>query len=211
MKKIEQHQIFDNAFLSGCAWHKRLMIPLVNEIFGKDIPLDAYIERSANEQFKHGKNSKNEDVLIKRITDSLVKVGNRYYHLECESKNDGQILIRIGDYDMQIAMSDAIYDNLTDAYGKARITKIEYENIITLCIDVVSEITKDVKFRERLVNIMGNEVLLTAEERGLDKGLKALVNSLKKHCDNFQSLYKEVISNEEYRHCSEEQVKKYYN
>lgn len=57
---------------------------------------------------------------------------------------------------------------------------------------------------------MGNEVLRTAEERGLDKGLKALVDTLKKYCSDFQSLYKEIISNEDYANYTEEQVKKFY-
>ena len=47
-------------------------------------------------------------------------------------------------------------------------------------------------------------------EDGINQGLKALVNSLKKHYDDFQSLYREVVSNEEYENCSEEQVRKYY-
>jgi len=57
---------------------------------------------------------------------------------------------------------------------------------------------------------MGNEVLRTAEERGLDIGLKALVDTLKKYCKDFKSLYKEVISNEAYANFTEEQVKKFY-
>ncbi len=45
---------------------------------------------------------------------------------------------------------------------------------------------------------------------GLDQGLKALVSSLKKYIKDFDALYKEVISNEEYSRMTKEEVKKYY-
>lgn len=111
--EINQHQIFDNAFLSCCVWHKRLMIPLVNEIFNKNIPADAFIESETNEQYRKGSDSTGKEKLIKRITDALIRVGGGKYHLECESKNDGQILIRIAEYDMQIAFLDAVLENHT--------------------------------------------------------------------------------------------------
>ena len=263
-KVINQHQIFDNAFLSGCSWHKRLMIPIANEAFSINIPKDSYIEHSANEHFRQGTN----ETLIKRITDALVRVNAGKYHLECESKNDGQILMRIGDYDMQIAISDAeysnysvkmvlpetaviflrshnklppkgticyyekdqflthtipfiqvrkyslkdlssknlyllfpfyliryehainntptkfelieneahkVYDYLTDAYKNNSINLTEYGNILMLCRDVVSALCKDkenTENKERLINAMGNEVLLTLEERGILKGIE---------------------------------------
>ena len=111
--KGNNHQIFDNAFLSECAWHKRLLIPLINEIFDKNIPEDAEIEHPTNEQFRQGlkqeKSGENKETLIKRITDVLIKVDNTSYHFECESKNNGEILVRIAEYDMQIALSDVKY------------------------------------------------------------------------------------------------------
>lgn len=103
-----------------------------------------------------------------------------------------------------------MYNKLTKAYDDKLLSRKEYEDIITLCNDVVKEKSKGSQLAERLVEIMGNEVLKTAEERGLDKGLKALVTSLKKHYDNFQSLNAEVISNEEFKDYTKEQVKRYY-
>lgn len=260
-----QHQIFDNAFLSECAWHKRLLIPLINEVFHKRIPEDAIIEHSANEQFSQENVDAEKETLIKRITDALICVGNEKYHFECESKNDGEILIRIGEYDMQIAFNDAIYENYTvkmnlpetavvflrnhrklpeegaisynkgnqvlthkipflkvvkytleelvhkhlyillpfylmryehaikntpskyelieneahkvydiivSEYEKGNLTKTECENILVICKDVVSVISKNTEIHERLVNTMGNEILLTAEERGIVKGIE---------------------------------------
>lgn len=57
---------------------------------------------------------------------------------------------------------------------------------------------------------MGDEVFRTAEERGLDKGLKALVDTLKEFCPDFQSLYEKIVLNADYSNFTEDQVRKYY-
>jgi len=49
------------------------------------------------------------------------------------------------------------------------------------------------------------------EERQKEKGLKALVNSLQKCLPDFEELYKLVVSNEEYKDYTKEQVRKYYS
>lgn len=95
--------------MSACAWSKRLLIPLINEIFGKEIPENAEIERNANEQFEHIQDENQEEHLVRRISDTLITVYGKRYHFECESKNDGEILIRVVDYDMQIALHNAQY------------------------------------------------------------------------------------------------------
>lgn len=298
------YHVYDNAFLSACAWDKRLLIPLINEIFKKNLSENADVERTPNDFTFHQKTPNDADQLVKRITDALIRVDGEKYHFECESKNDGEILIRIADYDLQIAIDGAkyhnhsvsmtlsdtaviylrnhrnlpeegivtytkgnnslihhipyfeisdykldyldekhlyilmpfylmryeyaivnntvskftlieneanhVYNKLTKAYNNKLLSEKEYEDIITLCNDVVKEMSKGSQLAERLVEIMGNEVLMTAEERGLDKGLKALVDTLKEFCPDFQSLYKKIVANSDYANVTEEQVKKYY-
>ena len=46
-----------------------------------------------------------------------------------------------------------------------------------LCEDVVITLSNNTDIKERLVNVMGTEVLLTAEERGEDK-LGTLISKL---------------------------------
>ena len=48
------------------------------------------------------------------------------------------------------------------------------------------------------------------ENKGVEKGLKALVTSLKEYVSDFDSLYNAVIKNEEYSKVSREEVMKYY-
>ena len=281
-QKIKQHQIFDNAFLSGCAWHKRLLIPLINEVFNKNIPEDAVIEGLSNEHFKQGLDDENDDRLIKRITDALIKANGERYHFECESKNDGEILIRIAEYDTQIAINDAkyeeysvivnlpqtaviflrnhrnipkegiiyysngnqvlshkipflkvgnysleylsenhlyilfpfylmryehaikntpskydliekefqrVYDYIINAYDDGRLTQKECANIAVLCIDVANEISRNTDIHERLVNTMGYEILLTAEERG---EVKMAIHNIKNAMEAFSLSFDEV-------------------
>lgn len=47
-------------------------------------------------------------------------------------------------------------------------------------------------------------------EEGLAEGLKAMVSILKKHIKNFDELYKEIISDENYKDVTVEEVRKYY-
>lgn len=46
-------------------------------------------------------------------------------------------------------------------------------------------------------------------EKGLEKGLQILVRSLKYHAKDFESLYADVIRNEEYKSVTREEVKRY--
>lgn len=46
-------------------------------------------------------------------------------------------------------------------------------------------------------------------EKGMEKGLQILVRSLKYHAKDFESLYADVIRNEEYKSVTREEVKRY--
>lgn len=109
---ISRH-IYDDAFLSACSWAKRLLIPLINEVFGTDISERAKITMAPNEQYSHKKDAKGHERLIKRITDALIRVEGSTYHFEAESKNDGRILMRIAEYDTLIAHNDGFYEGNT--------------------------------------------------------------------------------------------------
>jgi hypothetical protein len=52
--------------------------------------------------------------------------------------------------------------------------------------------------------------LLYEENKGIEKGLKVLVRSLKDYIKDFDSLYKAVTKNEDYKDVSREEVMKYY-
>ncbi len=98
--------IYDGAFwtiLNDC---RKLIIPLINEIFGEAYTGEEEIRFFPNEHFLNQQDKANKE----RITDTnfaiLGKIPKKY-HLECESSlPDGKITIRLFEYDAQIALDE---------------------------------------------------------------------------------------------------------
>ena len=84
---------------------KRLIVPLVNEMFGENWQETENVELYQNEVFiTTGADEK-------RITDSNFTIGNsRRYHIECQSSVDGTMTVRIFEYSTQIAITTAESD-----------------------------------------------------------------------------------------------------
>ena len=98
--------VYDGVFrtiLNDC---KKLVIPVINEIFHESYTGDEKIEFSPNEHFL----DQQDEADKRRITDTNFKIFGRTtkkYHLECESSYpDGRITIRLFEYDAQIALDE---------------------------------------------------------------------------------------------------------
>lgn len=98
--------IYDVAFrtiLNDC---QRLILPMINESFGESYTGDEEIQFSLNEHFIAQHDGANKE----RITDTNFTVFGRIqkkYHIECESSlPDGKIMIRLFEYDAQIALDE---------------------------------------------------------------------------------------------------------
>ena len=104
---------YDDAFRTMEGMCDDLVIPFVGHMFKENYGKEAIIKRLRNEHFVEHEDGSEE----KRITDSSFEIVSKdvakKYHLECESKKyDGTILIRIFEYDSQIAKNtyeDNIY------------------------------------------------------------------------------------------------------
>ncbi len=98
--------IYDGAFrtiLNDC---RKLVIPVINEIFGETYTREEEIQFFPNEHFIDQQDKTNRE----RITDTnftiLGKIPKKY-HIECESSlPDGRITIRLFEYDAQIALDE---------------------------------------------------------------------------------------------------------
>ena len=75
-------------------------------------------------------------------------------------------------YELIEKEANSVYYTITKAHETGELTRTEYENLLVLCKDIVDEISRSTDINERLVEIMGNEILLTAEERGIAKGIE---------------------------------------
>lgn len=104
---------YDDAFKTMYIECDDLLLPLVNEMFDEQYDSTASIIRRGNEHFMGQDERDNQE---KRITDSLFDIRFndivKRYHIECESsKYDGSILIRLFEYDAQIALDEGYHDN----------------------------------------------------------------------------------------------------
>ena len=98
---------YDHAFRIMETECDDLLIPFVSHMFGEEYDQTAIVKRLRNEHFMESKENEEK----KRITDSDFEIVFRNiakkYHLECESKRyDGTILVRIFEYDAQIALDE---------------------------------------------------------------------------------------------------------
>lgn len=91
--------IYDGAFRTVLNDCRKLILPLINEIFGEDYTGDEKIEFSPNEHFIDQQDAADQE----RITDSnftVIGKTRKKYHLECESSlPDRRITIRLFEYD----------------------------------------------------------------------------------------------------------------
>ncbi len=95
--------IYDGVFrtiLNDC---RKLVIPIINEIFGETYTGDEEVSFFPNEHFIDRQDGADRE----RITDTNFRIMGRKYHLECESSfPDGRITVRLFEYDAQIALDE---------------------------------------------------------------------------------------------------------
>lgn len=94
---MANNTIFDDVFRTMLEKMPELIVPVINEIFGTEYPLDIPLEQMRNEhQTKNGE----------RITDSYFTIGRRKYHIECQSTDDSEMVIHMVEYDFAISLDD---------------------------------------------------------------------------------------------------------
>ena len=105
-REQDMANIYDGAFrtiLNDC---RKLIIPVINEIFGEAYTGDEEIRFFPNEHFLDQQDETDKE----RITDTNFMVFGKIpkkYHVECESSlPDGRITIRLFEYDAQIALDE---------------------------------------------------------------------------------------------------------
>ena len=86
MANITNNTIFDDVFRTMLEKMPELAVPLINEIFGTSYPEDIEIIQRRNEhQTKQGE----------IITDSQLLIAEKIYHLECQSTQDSEMVVRM--------------------------------------------------------------------------------------------------------------------
>lgn len=93
--------IFDDVFRTLVEKMPRLVIPLINEVFGTAYPEDCTIVQLRNEH-----QGESGEV----ISDSCLQIGEKLYHIECQSSDDTTMAVRMIEYDFRVALEQAIKD-----------------------------------------------------------------------------------------------------
>ena len=93
---------YDDAFKTLLVDCPRLLIPVVNEVFGKSYTGSEQVILRANEHFLPGMSSENK----KRITDSAFTIMGEKpesFLFECQSRPDNSMIVRMFEYATQEA------------------------------------------------------------------------------------------------------------
>ena len=108
---------FDDTFRTECVRMTEWMIPLINEVYGTTYNEYSMIKLHENEQMlltAVDANDLNQKGIPRKITDMTIEIEDCLYHLECQSDEDGTMLIRVVEYDLCIAARTAAYDKKKD-------------------------------------------------------------------------------------------------
>lgn len=104
---------YDDAFRTMMAKGGTLRLPFIAEMFHLQAPFatGTPVDSIRNEYFVEEGNGKQRKI----ITDSVLHINGRTYHIECQSTDDGTILVRMFEYDVSIGLEESQYSdyNLT--------------------------------------------------------------------------------------------------
>lgn len=92
---------FDDVFKTLLEKCRKLIIPVINEVFNTEYDLNEKVNLLSSEFhyiLEDGKSNK-------RIADSCIQIRDKMYHIECQSRPDSLMEIRMIEYDFFIALS----------------------------------------------------------------------------------------------------------
>lgn len=85
-----------------------LIIPVINVTFGTSFVMGQDAVKKGNNEFFFTKQDGEQDDIV---SDSHIMVGGKNFHIECQSSADGSMVVRMFEYDVQIAMQHAELDS----------------------------------------------------------------------------------------------------
>ena len=154
--------IYDGAFrtiLNDC---RKLIIPVINEIFSESFTGEEEIQFFPNEHFIDQKDEADKE----RITDTNFTVlgkTQKKYHIECESSlPDGKIMIRLFEYDAQITLDegDVTEETLTVTFPN---TAVSILSISVHCCYILENYSHERKCK--------TESAVTGIKQGINQGI----------------------------------------
>lgn len=96
---MADNTVFDSVFKTMVHKTPQLIVPFINEVFGRNYPADTPVIQFSNEH---------EELRGSLIDDSVFRLQNKMYHVECQSISDSSMVIRMIEYDFAIALEQAL-------------------------------------------------------------------------------------------------------
>ena len=168
---MANHTIYDDVFRTMLEKMPQLAVPLINEVFGTDYPLDVEIIQKRNEY-----QTKNGEI----ITDSHLKIKNKVYHIECQSTWDFTMEIRMVEYDFAIGLGnirkeDGVYriyfPSSCVLYLRGKSDKDHL--VVELISRIGNHILRDEEqVKERFGEVMGGKVLELESDKLIKQGIE---------------------------------------
>jgi len=102
---------YDNVFKTMKSKHKRLFIAVINDIFGKNYPMDTKIDVLPSEGYlTENETADGSKKIEEQISDFLIRIEREIYLLECQSYDDASMAIRIAEYSFIAARQSARWE-----------------------------------------------------------------------------------------------------
>ncbi len=102
---------YDNVFKTMKMKHKRLFVPVINDVFDRNYPKDVKVDILSSEGYlTENETGDGSKAIEEQISDFLIKIENEIYLLECQSYDDGSMAIRIAEYAFIVARQFASWD-----------------------------------------------------------------------------------------------------
>lgn len=95
---LKKTTIFDDVYRTIVQKLSFLIIPAINEAFSTHYDMRTDLTQLRNEHL---------ELAGKIITDSIFRIGDMLYHIECQSTSDGTMALRMFQYDFAIALERA--------------------------------------------------------------------------------------------------------
>lgn len=130
----EQYLIWDEMFKRQIELYPSLLFPLLKEIFGKEYANGTDLKMLSKEYVFDRVDERGEKRMEAIRSDLLVRIGGRdLYHMECQIKRNGNMAVRMLEYDISTALVHGIEQVKTDTDGM--IHKVSFPQSAVLYLD----------------------------------------------------------------------------
>jgi len=129
---------YDNVFKTLKMKHKRLFVPVINDVFGRDYPADVNVEILPSAGYlTEGETADGSKEIEERVSDFVIKIRGEIYLLECQSYEDGSMALRMAEYAFLVARQFATWD-----IGRATVSMPRFSVIYIKRTDKTPDTTK---------------------------------------------------------------------